>query len=94
LVDAVVERDTGIEMTLSYHKEADVLYVTFETLPPDAYVFVENESGDVLKIDKKTRRVVGCTIPFFARRAKLGKVVVPEIGAVPFNDIADTLLSA
>jgi hypothetical protein len=81
-------------MTLSYDKSADVLYVTFEALPPEAYVFVENESGDVLKVDRVSRHVVGCTIPFFLARAKRGKVDVPEIGAVPFNQIAEELLQA
>jgi len=78
---------------VSYDKDADVLYVTFEDLPPAAYLFVENEAGDVLKIDRNTRRVVGCTIPFFAKRAKRGKIIIPEVGAVPFNDVADELLS-
>jgi uncharacterized protein YuzE len=79
---------------MSYDKAADVLYVTFEALPPTAYLVVENQSGDVLKIDRKTHRVVGCTIPFFAKRARRGKIIIPEIGAVPFNDIAEELLSA
>ncbi len=79
-------------MTFSYDKSADVLYVTFEALPPEAYIFVENESGDVLKVDRVSRRVVGCTIPFFVARAKRGKIEVPEIGAVPFNKIAENLL--
>ena len=78
-------------MTLSYDKHADVLYVTFEAAPPDTYIFIENELGDVLKVDRTTRRVVGCTIPGFLARAKQGKVSVPEIGAVPFNDIAEAL---
>lgn len=81
-------------MIMSYDKNADVMYVTFEALPPDAYLFVENETGDILKIDRSTRHVVGCTIPFFLRRAKRGKIIIPEIGAVPFNEIADELLSA
>ena len=81
-------------MTLSYDKNADVLYVTFEALPAHAYAFVENEAGDVLKVDRRNRRVVGCTIPFFLERAKTGKVTIPEIGAVPFNEIAGQLLSA
>lgn len=88
------KRDTGIEMNVSYDRDADVLYVTFEVLPSSAYMFVENESGDLLKIDKSTHRVVGCTIPFFAARTKRGKIVIPEIGAVPFNDVANELLSA
>ena len=81
-------------MVISYDKKADVLYVMFEALPPDAYLFVENEAGDILKIDRKTHRVIGCTIPFFAGRAKQGRIVIPEIGAVPFNEIAEELLSA
>jgi len=81
-------------MIMSYDKNADVMYVTFEALPPNAYLFVENGAGDILKIDRKTHRVVGCTIPFFMKRAKLGKLIIPEIGAVPFNEIADELLSA
>lgn len=81
-------------MTFSYDGKSDVLYVTFEALPPRAYAYVENENGDVLKIDRVSRRVVGCTIPFFQERAKSGSVVIPEIGAVPFNEIADQLLSA
>ena len=31
-------------MTFSYDKSADVLYITFEALPPGAYQYVENES--------------------------------------------------
>ena len=81
-------------MTLSYDKNADVLYITFEALPPNAYIFIENEAGDVLKVDRMSRRVVGCTIPFFAARSKRGKIEVPEIGAVPFNVIAEDLLHA
>ena len=81
-------------MIMSYDKNADVMYVTLEALPPDAYLFVENETGDILKIDRSTRHVVGCTIPFFLRRAKRGKIIIPEIGAIPFNEIDDELLSA
>jgi len=81
-------------MTFSYDKDADVLYVTFELVPADTYEYVENESGDILKVDRANRRIVGCTIPFFAKRVKRGKLVVPEIGAIPFNEIARELLPA
>jgi uncharacterized protein YuzE len=80
-------------MTLSYDKEADVLYVTFEGLPNQSYVYVENENGDVLRLDKKSKRVVGCTIPFFSRRAMKRRVTVPEVGRVPFNESARNLVS-
>jgi hypothetical protein len=81
-------------MTLSYDQSADVLYVTFERLPQQNCIYVENEQGDVLRLDKYTKRVVGCTIPFFSERAAKGKVTVPEIGEVPFNRYAEGLLSA
>jgi uncharacterized protein YuzE len=81
-------------MTLSYDGKADVLYISFEALPPHTYAYVENESGDILKIDRVSRRVIGCTIPFFKERSKRGRIVIPEIGAVPFNEVADLLLSA
>ena len=79
-------------MTLSYDKEADVLYVTFESLPARDVLYVENESGDVLRLDKTSKRVVGCTILAFSRRAAKGKVIVPEVGPVPFNEFAAHLL--
>jgi uncharacterized protein YuzE len=80
-------------MTFSYDKDADVLYVTFERLPEQAYIYVENASGDVLRLDKETRRVVGVTIPFFMKRAAHQKVSVPEVSWVPFNDLAAELVS-
>jgi len=50
-------------------------------------------SGDVLRLDKETRRVVGVTIPFFMKRAAHQKVSVPEVSWVPFNDLAAELIS-
>jgi uncharacterized protein YuzE len=80
-------------MTFSYDKPADVMYVTFERLPDQSYVYVENESGDILRLDRTTRRVVGVTIPYFSERLKGNKLEVPEIGAVPFNEMAEELAS-
>ncbi len=80
-------------MTLSYDKDADVLYVTFERLPRQSYVYVENENGDILLVDRKSKRVVGCTIPFFSKRAMKRKVTVPEVGRVPFNEFTEELVS-
>jgi len=79
-------------MTLSYDKKADVLYVAFEPAVPGTYIYVENENGDILKLDRNTKQVVGCTIPFFATRAAGGPVVVPEVGPVPFNEVAEEIL--
>ena len=72
-------------MTLSYDKRADVLYVSFEQAPAESYIYVENENGDILRLDRESKRVVGITLPFFSKRAKAGKIVVPEVGSVPFN---------
>jgi hypothetical protein len=70
------------------HQNADVLYVTFETIPPDDYQFVENEFGDVVKVDRVNQRVVGCTIPFFMAKARKRKIFIPEVGGVSFNAIS------
>ena len=82
-------------MTLSYDKLADVLYITFEAISPNDYIFVENQDGDVLKVDRASNRVVGITILSFAARTKKGgKIIVPEVGGVPFNEFAKELLHA
>lgn len=80
-------------MTVSYDADADVLYITFERLPNNAYIYVENESGDILRLNKQDGRVVGCTIPFFRKRAAENKLNVPEIGPVPFNELAKAIVS-
>jgi hypothetical protein len=80
-------------MTLSYDKHGDVLYISFETLPPDAYIVVENELGDILKLDKRTKRVIGCTIPSLKRRFAQGKIQIPEIGSVSLNAIVESLFA-
>ncbi len=80
-------------MKASYDKDGDVLYITFERLPSKDYIYVENESGDILKLNKKSRRVVGCTIPYFSKRAARNKLNIPEIGPVPFNELAKALLA-
>ncbi len=76
-------------MTFSYDRESDVLYLTFEKRAPDTYGYVENESGDILKLDKEDHRVVGCTIPGFMRRSRDSKIVVPEVGGLKFNEAAE-----
>jgi uncharacterized protein YuzE len=81
-------------MTLSYDKLADVLYVTFEASPPGSYIYTENDAGDVLRLDRSSKKVVGVTIPAFAERAARGPVVIPEVGPVPFNEFAEDLLHA
>lgn len=80
-------------MTLSYDKDADVLYVTFKYLPNGSAIYIENESGDILRLDKVSKEVVGCTIPAFSRRAAKGPIIIPEIGSVPFNELAAHLVS-
>lgn len=79
-------------MTFSYDKAADVLYVTFDTVPARSYVYIENATGDILRLDKNSGRVIGVTIPAFAERCARGRVVIPEVGSVPFNELAAELL--
>jgi len=79
-------------MTFSYDNDADVLYVTFERSPHPA-LYIENENGDILRIDEQSGKIVGCTILFFLQRAKAGTISVPEIGVVPFNQIVSNLLN-
>jgi uncharacterized protein YuzE len=80
-------------MILSYDKDADVLYVTFERPPESSYVYVENECGDVLRLDKTTKKVIGCTIPYFSLRTKDNKIEIPEVGSIAFNEAAENLVS-
>lgn len=80
-------------MTLSYDRDADVLYITFERLSNRSCVYVENDSGDILRLDKRDGQIVGCTIPFFLKRAAKGKFEIPEISSVPFNDLAKALIA-
>jgi uncharacterized protein YuzE len=80
-------------MKLSYNPDSDVLYVTFGRRPPKGSVFIENRNGDIIRLDKKTRKVIGCTIPFFSRRAGKDGIPIPEIGDVPFNRSAKRLAS-
>jgi uncharacterized protein YuzE len=77
---------------LSYDKDADVLYITFEPLAKERCIYVENERGDILRLNKETKRVVGCTIMAFSRRAS-ETLIIPEIGSVPFNELAAALVS-
>jgi uncharacterized protein YuzE len=78
-------------MTFSYDDDADVLYVTFKEGARRTYV--ENDQGDVLLLDPQSGEIVGCTILFFLRRAREGPINIPEIGVVPFNQIAGDLLN-
>jgi uncharacterized protein YuzE len=79
-------------MTFLYDDLTDVLYVTFEQ-SGGRVTYIENDEGDVLRMDQSSGRIVGVTIMFFLRRAREGPIIVPEISTVPFNQIASNLLS-
>jgi uncharacterized protein YuzE len=80
-------------VTFSYDKGADVMYLTFEHVKVHDYIYVENSEGDILRLDRKTKRIIGITLPFFSVRLKKGPLSVPEIGLVPFNESAEELVS-
>ncbi len=58
-------------MTLSYDSDADVLYISIVPAPQGSYVYAENENGDVLKLDKRTSKVVGVTVIGLRARVKI-----------------------
>jgi uncharacterized protein YuzE len=79
-------------MKFNYDELTDVLYVTFEQ-SVGRVTYIENNEGDILRMDQQSGRIIGVTIMFFLRRARQGPIVIPEIGIVPFNQIANNLLS-
>ncbi len=84
-------------MKFKYDNSADVLYVTLEDRAPNECRFVENDSGDILKIDRMTDEPVGVTIVSFLLRTKKGlDVRVPEIeiDAASFKKQAKRIMRA
>jgi uncharacterized protein YuzE len=71
-------------MKVSYDETVDVLYVTFQPIPPSV-TYLENKNGDIIRFDSVSGAVVGVTIPCFLERAEIEDVVIEEIGSVPFN---------
>jgi uncharacterized protein YuzE len=79
-------------MRISYDKEADVLYVWF-SLDPPPYINIENEEGDVLRIKESDGTIVGSIIFDAMARLRRGKSIeIPEIGSIPMNQLARSLL--
>lgn len=66
----------------SYDDLTDVLYLGFgETHEPVAYL--ETDSGDLLRVERGSGRILGCTIIAFKwRLGRCGKVEVPELASV------------
>jgi hypothetical protein len=67
-------------MRITYRKEVDMLVVSL--VPPTGRVAsVENENGDLLRVDTVTDSIIGVNIQLFMRRVKHGeRIEVPEIG--------------
>jgi uncharacterized protein YuzE len=79
-------------MKFSYDDDADVLYIKFADAP-GRVTYIENENGDILRLNKATGEIVGVTIQLFMRRIKGGEAInIPEVGIIPFNSIVDSLL--
>lgn len=80
-------------MTFSYDDDADVLYLDFADFSGKA-TYVENTSGDILRVDIESGRVLGVTVLFFMRRMAQGDISIPEVGFVPFTNITTQLLES
>jgi len=65
-------------MLFDYDKEADVLYVVFERTAGRC-VYVETKNEVVLRIDTKSDRILGMTVPSFSKR---GEFTVPGVDVV------------
>jgi uncharacterized protein YuzE len=67
-------------MRIAYSKEVDILYINL-TPPVGKLATVENENGDLLRIDTANGKVVGVAVQLFLHRIALGeKIEVPEVG--------------
>jgi hypothetical protein len=66
-------------MKIDYDRQADVLYITL-LRGKRSCRYVENGHGAILRIDRVTSELVGCTIPMFSRRVSHGGLDIPEIG--------------
>jgi hypothetical protein len=76
---------------IDYDSGADVLYITLLDGKRSCR-YVENGSGVILRVDRVTSELVGCTIPMFSRRAAEGELDVPEIGnAASTNALAELI---
>lgn len=75
-------------MRITYSKDVDMLCISL--VPPTGRVAsVENKSGDLLRVDTKTDRIIGVNVQLFMYRIKQGeRIEVPEIG---FSVSASTL---
>ena len=75
-------------MRIAYRKEVDMLTVSL--VPPTGRVAsVENENGDLLRVDTLTDRIIGVNVQLFMHRIKGGeRIEIPQIG---FSVSAETL---
>ena len=75
-------------MRISYDKDADVLYITFSRAQERAAYLEIN--GGILRIEEKTKQVIGVTIPFFQEKTEEGKgLELPEIGGMHFTPVTE-----
>lgn len=67
-------------MRVTYSKDVDMLYISFTT-PTGRVSSVENENGDLLRIDISSGKIIGVNIQLFLYRISAGeKIEVPEVG--------------
>ena len=78
-------------MTLDYDQPADVLYITFATRETEAR-YLETARGQILRLNKRSGKVLSCTIPMFSLRVSSGGLLIPEVGVVlPITELGALL---
>ena len=70
-------------MRISYDQEEDVMYIRFADCKEECE-YVEQTPGVVLRVNTRSREIVGCTILWFHKQLREhGGILVPEIRGLP-----------
>lgn len=72
-------------MKLDYDGHSDVLYITFAESKAAAR-YVELAEGIVVRLNKRSGKVLSCTIAMFAKRSALGQTSIPELTEIGISD--------
>jgi len=79
-------------MRISYDREEDVLYIKFADCKEECE-YVEHTPGVVLRVNPRSKEIVGCTILWFSRQLReQGRINVPEIRGLPISPELERLV--